>query len=91
MFVLKAIKDQRTSLKSLTLRNNDIGPIGLTALANALESPNNLENLVVFGNRFDNDNGIQYLDIITHRTPYTGLKIDISVYVVDGKYMIAEN
>lgn len=57
----------------------------------ALSSANNLEQLWVFGNNFDNDNGQIFLDLIQNRLSYTGLALDIKVYVVDGSYMIAEN
>lgn len=74
----------------LTLRNNSIGPIGLEAIADALESATNLESLSLFGNKFSNDNGIHFYRLIKHRLPYTRVFLDIDVYVVDGQYMIAE-
>lgn len=74
----------------LTLKNNSIGPLGLAALATALETSTNLESITLFGNRFDNATGMQYYRLVKQRFPYTQVFIDIDVYVVDGQYMIAE-
>lgn len=78
-----------TGLKTLTLKNNSIGPVGLAALAQALESGSNIESLTIFGNDFDNANGLQFHNLIKHRLPYTQVSIDIDVYIVDGRYLIA--
>eukprot|EP00981_Chlorochromonas_danica_P010652 scaffold3296_cov159-Ochromonas_danica.AAC.19 len=86
----QAIEGQATNLRVLTLKNNNIGPVGLTALANALDTSVNLQQLLLFGNHFDNGNGQHFLDLIQRRLAYSGLKLDISVYVVDGAYTIAE-
>jgi len=74
----------------LTLKNNTIHSIGLHALAKAIEQTHTLTFLSLFGNHFDNANGKEYYDLINQRIPYIGLSLDITVYVVDGQYMIAE-
>lgn len=87
----EAIKGSNSNLRVLTLKNNRIGSVGLSAIAHALETSANLEQIVLFGNNFDNNNGMQFHDLLSYRLPYCNLHIDISVYIVDGKYMIAEN
>jgi hypothetical protein len=77
-------------LRVLTLKNNNIGPIGLQAIAHALETSTNLEQLWLFGNNFDNNNGMMFHELLQNRLPYCNLSLDITVYVVDGNYMIAE-
>jgi hypothetical protein len=39
------------------MKTNKIGPVGLEAIANALENSVNLESLTIFGNDFSNKNG----------------------------------
>jgi hypothetical protein len=73
------------------LKNNKIGPVGLEAIAKALETSINLESLTIFGNDFSNQNGVHFYDLIKHRLPYTNMYLDIQVYIVDGMYKIAEN
>lgn len=81
-----------TNLRILTLKNNSIGSIGLAAISSALaDGKSNLERLALYGNDFDHNNGMQYMDLIQHRLQYTGLGMDIVVYEVDGVCMIAEN
>ncbi len=75
----------------MTLKNNKIGYRGLLALANALECSRNLESISLFGNHFDNDSGKRYFDLCNNRFPYMNMHIDLSVYVVDGVYNIAEH
>ena len=75
----------------LSLKNNKIGPKGLEALAQALESNTTLKTLTLFGNEFNNANGKKYSDLIQYRLPYTGVQLDFHVYIVDGAYMIAAN
>lgn len=73
------------------MKSNNIGPIGLEAIAQALATSVNLESLTIFGNNFDNQNGRDYFELIRHRLPYTNMYLDIKVYEVDGQYKIAEN
>jgi hypothetical protein len=73
------------------MKTNKIGPVGLEAIANALENSVNLESLTIFGNDFSNKNGSHFYDLIQHRLPYTNVFLDIDVYVVDGIFKIAEN
>eukprot|EP01038_Epipyxis_sp_PR26KG_P009523 gene9523-12828_t len=80
-----------TCLTRISMKNNKIGNIGLQAIGKALEKNQYLESISIFGNEFNNANGKQYLDLIDNRFAFTGLYIDIDVYVVDGVYMIAEN
>jgi len=81
-----------STLRHLTLRNNKIGPIGLSAIGNTLQDCNScsLESLTLFGNNFDNTTGKLYFNLIQNKLPYTGMFLDIDVYVVDGNYMIAD-
>jgi hypothetical protein len=88
---VQCIKGKASNLKVLTLKNNSIGPIGLAALAQALETSACLEELQVFGNEFNNDNGMQFHALLQHRLPYFNMRVDVRVYVVDGTYMVAES
>lgn len=78
-------------MKNLSLKNNKIGSLGLSAICEVLEVNNTLESVTIFGNSFDNVNGNQFHNLINCRIPYTGLFLDIDVYVVDGEFLIAEN
>ncbi len=60
------------------------------ALAEALHVSNSLESLLVFGNDFEQESGGMFHELINNRLKYTGLQLDIDVYVVDGTYMIAD-
>lgn len=85
-----AIKVNRT-LRTLTLKNGNVKDAGLMAIGKALEENNTLQALSLFGNDFDNnETGQLFHEMIQHRLPYVGLSLDIKTYVVDGKYMIAE-
>jgi hypothetical protein len=75
----------------LTIKNNNIGAKGLNAIAEALSVTQTLESISVFGNNFDNNNGEHFFNLINNRFTYTGLYIDIDVYIVDDIFMIAEN
>jgi len=79
------------SLCLLSLKTNKITAPGLKSIADTLETNTTLESLSLFGNDFSNANGKQYFDLIKNRLPYTGLRIDIDIYVVDGVYKVAEN
>ena len=80
-----------TSLLTLTLNNNAIGVSGLVALGNALYKNNSLRRLAIFGNEFDSDvSGRLFFEFIQERLRFLDLSLDISVYIVDGVYLIAE-
>lgn len=79
-----------TTLKELTMKSNKIDT-ALVDIGKALSVNNTLENLSLFENDFDQRSGAIFHDLIQHRLPYIGLVLDFEVYVVDGKYMIAEN
>jgi Ran GTPase-activating protein (RanGAP) involved in mRNA processing and transport len=78
-------------LKVLTLKNNKIGDKGLMALAQALETSRNLESISLFGNTFSNECGKIYKELCEQRLAYKNVQIDLSVYVVDDIYQIAEH
>jgi hypothetical protein len=91
------------SLRVLTLRSCGIGPPGLLALGNALLQGGPLRKLSLFGNDFDFDNGQQYYGILQAAANgelpgreegadvSPSLTLDLTVYVVDGQYKIAED
>ena len=64
---------------------------GLTAIGEVLQNNTTLESISIFGNGFNNANGKQYLDLIRTKFVYSGLYLDIDVYIVDGQYHVAEN
>lgn len=84
------------SLRMVTLRSCGIGPPGLSAIGNALMRGGPLRKLSLFGNDFDNETGRQYYDILkpereSEALSAASLALDLTVYVVDGKYKIAED
>jgi Ran GTPase-activating protein (RanGAP) involved in mRNA processing and transport len=81
--------ETNTSLKHLSLKSNTID-VALEQLGYALEKNNTLQTLSLFGNDFNQVSGPVFFDLIRNRLRYTGMKLDIEVYVVDGEYMIAE-
>ena len=82
--------NENKSLRCLTLKSNSIGHAGLVALGNTLSTNNTLEYLSLFGNDFDNEVCKQYDSLIKDRLPYVGLSLDVTTYVVDGIYNVAE-
>lgn len=77
-----------TSLEEVTLKNNGISR-GLVAVGRALEKNNSLRKITLFGNDFDMESGKIFMDLQT-RFSYLSVSVDIQVYVIDGKYMVAE-
>ena len=77
-------------MEELTLKSNGIGEKGLVALADALGETTTLKSIHLFGNEFGQISGKRYYDLIKHRFPYTDVKIDVHVYIVDRVYHIAE-
>ena len=63
----------------------------LVDIGHALSKNNTLEYLSLFHNDFDQDSGKIFHDLIKHRLPYVGLRLDVDVYIVDGQYITAEN
>ena len=78
-----------SSLKVLTLRSNKIN-VALEEMGLALEANSSLEQLSLFGNDFDETSGRVFFSLISRRLRYIGFALDVDVYEVDGKYMIAE-
>jgi Ran GTPase-activating protein (RanGAP) involved in mRNA processing and transport len=78
-----------TSLEEVTLKNNGISH-GLVAIGKALERNNTLGKISLFGNDFDMESGKIFSDLQTSRFSYLNVSIDIQVYVIDDKYMVAE-
>jgi Ran GTPase-activating protein (RanGAP) involved in mRNA processing and transport len=78
-----------TTLEELTLKNNGISH-GLVAIGKALEKNNTLGRLTLFGNDFDMESGKIFNDLQNNRFAYLNISIDIQVYIIDGKYMVAE-
>ena len=74
----------------MTLRNNRIAHKGLCALAQAMESSQQLESITLFENNFTNETGRVFKDLCEQTLPYKNINIDVRVYVVDGLYQIAE-
>lgn len=62
----------------------------LVDLGHALDVNCTLERLSIFGSDFDQVSGKIFHTLIQERLPLTGLSLDVDVYVVDGKYLIAE-
>eukprot|EP00607_Mallomonas_marina_P008097 CAMPEP_0182419984 /NCGR_PEP_ID=MMETSP1167-20130531/4444_1 /TAXON_ID=2988 /ORGANISM="Mallomonas Sp, Strain CCMP3275" /LENGTH=351 /DNA_ID=CAMNT_0024595307 /DNA_START=154 /DNA_END=1209 /DNA_ORIENTATION=- len=87
--IAEALKTN-TSLHRLTLKHNNIKVSGLNSLCTALDSNNTLQYITLWGNNFTHESGGMYYDLCRLRCPYTGLLIDIEVYIVDEVYMVAE-
>ena len=81
--------ESNTSLKELSLKSNKIN-VALSKLGTALYENNTLQSLSLFGNDFNQDSGKIFSELIANRLSYVGLVLDIKVYKVDGKFMIAE-
>lgn len=64
--------------------------MGLTVISKAVYSNNTLKKLSIFGNEFCHKVGLLF-DSQIERINSIGLEIDISIYLVDGVYMTAEN
>jgi len=78
-----------TTLEELTLSNNGIST-GLVSIGRALEKNNTIRKITLFGNDFDMESGKIFDDLQTSRFEYLNVSIDISVYVIDGTYMVAQ-
>lgn len=77
------------TLEELTLNNNGISQ-SLVNIGRALEINNTIRKITLFGNDFDMQSGKIFNDLQTNRFPYLSISIDIQVYFIDGKYMVAE-
>ena len=76
------------SLDTLTLKNNNIRPAGLTALAEGLKKNTRLNYISLFGNDFNNKNGKEYYELLNGEYN-NNFETDIEVYIVDENYYIA--
>ena len=78
------------SLKELTLKSNRAKETGLIALAQSLYKNNTLQVLTLLGNKFNNNSSEMFGELCRDRFPFTGLTVDLQIYVVDGEHLVAE-
>lgn len=78
-------------LTEISLKSNNINEVGLIAIGNSLFKNNTIQLLTLLGNHFDDNSAKLYGELERDRLPYINLWIDISVYVVDGVHLVAEN
>lgn len=77
-----------TTLQFLSLKNNDIKEGGFIVLALSLRCNTTLQYLTIFGNKFTDGTGRLISELSDSFCP--DLQLDIEVYEVDGKFLIAE-
>ncbi|CAG5120954.1 unnamed protein product [Candidula unifasciata] len=90
LFLAEAIGSFNTTLECLNIVSNNIGPVGLCAMANALNHNSTLTSLYIWGNHFDDSVCTAFAEHL-HTERLLEQNCDISSYVVDGKLYLCQS
>ncbi|KAM6953784.1 leucine-rich repeat-containing protein 34 [Aplochiton taeniatus] len=89
LYLSEAVALPTCSLKALSIPSNNIGKLGLVALATAMKANSTLTHIYIWGNRLDETVYKAFSELLASGR-LTPEHSDVSVYEVDGQVFLAE-